>query len=108
VRRTTNVTPYGETSILTIKNMLEKEEELIPNSKFQLIARVKAHDDSQITLQDEFEELTINFDSTSINASNLDVIILFGEISASQIKVERILPTTLDWDLYLKTKQTEL
>ena len=99
--RRKSIIPYGEVSILSLGN-------LTPGTKFQLYAKVKSVSESLINISDDYEEFEFKFHPEMPNdLSSDEVILLFGHKADSEIVIEKILKTNLDWELYRKTRELE-
>lgn len=94
--------PYSETTILSLQN-------IAADTKFQIIAKVKSFDQTEITITDDHEDLELNIEGEELPDLEIgEVVIVFGEKSDSGIVKERIIRSNLDWALYQKTRELEL
>lgn len=89
--------PYGETTLLSLTN-------LTTETKFRCLVKLNKINKGTIQVTDDHGELEIEIDN--INDFNEgDIAILFGEIQESRIKINKLLKTNLDWELYFKMKE---
>ncbi|MFW9856098.1 MAG: hypothetical protein ACFFFG_13670 [Candidatus Thorarchaeota archaeon] len=100
MRRKTLV-PYGETTILALKNIASDMD-------FQLVAKIKEIREGVLLLTDDHEEIYISVEG--IELPNLEVgniVIAFGKKTSSGILGSQILRSNLDWKLYGETRELE-
>lgn len=93
--------PYGETTILSLLNMTA-------GNKFQLIAKIKDISSRKVTIHDDHEEIDFIISKDEVSDLKVgDVIFLFGKKDETGIQKDCIIKSSLDWDLYLKTRDLE-
>jgi len=91
--------PYGETTLLSLTN-------LTTDTKFRCLVKLIEFKNGIARITDDHEELKIEIGAELIkNFNEGDIIFLFGEIQESGIKINKILKTNLDWELYYKMKE---
>ena len=100
MRRKSSI-PYGETTILSLQN-------IVADTKFKLIAKVKNLNQTKITITDDKEDLELNIEGEEIPELEIgEIVIIFGTKSESGVIKERIIRSNLDWGLYQKTRELE-
>ncbi|MFW9778742.1 MAG: hypothetical protein ACFFE8_07785 [Candidatus Heimdallarchaeota archaeon] len=100
MRRKTLV-PYGETTILALKNMASETD-------FRLIAKIKEIREGILLLTDDHEEIDISVEGIELPDLEVgNVVIVFGKKTSSGILGSQILWSNLDWKLYTETRELE-
>jgi hypothetical protein len=93
--------PYGETTILALKNMSS-------DTDFQFVAKITEIQEGNLLLADDHDNIDISVEGIGLPDLEVDnTVIVFGKKENSEIIVSQILKSNLDWGLYVKTRELE-